>query len=163
MAAHWGHTGAPTDKDHLGVRVFSEKLAIRTRDRNLITCLQVKDVTRHNPWRNPWLIRRGRGNPHVEHDDALFVGVVSHRIGPNTGLVVNGVVLPDIKLIPITSIFRGDLKILILNIVGTTFDLNVTTSPKGYIFASRQFHYQFLDKGSHVVVTTNGTFPLFDF
>ena len=82
MATQRSHSSTATNVDHFVVSVLDKELTIRTRDRDLITGLEIEDVGTDFAWRSSlWCARRRRRYAHVEHDNPLFTRVVGHRIG----------------------------------------------------------------------------------
>ena len=104
--------------------------------------------------------RRRRSDTDVELEKTFFFRVVRHGIGPDGFFLVHALVAPDIVLVPVFVELFLDVEILERNFIRRTLQLHVTASAEIHFLAFRQFQYQFLDEGGHVVVGDNLTFPL---
>jgi hypothetical protein len=152
VAAHRRHAGAAADEDHFLVGVAREELAERAGDRDLVARLQVEDVGRHlarpECLRCPAAARR----PDVEHDDALFVRVVRHRVGALDRLGTTDSYCQRLKLVPVLAVLLVDVEVLIGKAVCGRLDLDVAAGAEIHVLALRQFQDQRLDEGGDVVV-----------
>ena len=117
VRAHRRHARAAADEDHLVVGLAGEELAVGTGDDDLVARLQAEDVGRHQPGRHVRRARRRRGDAHVEHDDALLVRVVRHRVGAHHRLVDLRDVAPLVELVPVPAVLLLDVEVLVLDLV----------------------------------------------
>src|SRR5690606_3875735 len=83
-----------------------------------------------------------------------------YGVSTNYRLSDLGFQIKEAKALPVTTELRLDVEIGIFNMVWRTFKLNITTRTEVNVFTFRQTQCQFLNKGSHVRVGLNGTFPL---
>ena len=67
--------------------------------------------------------------------------------------------LKEVKALPVTAVLFFDIKVRVLNVVGRTFQLHITTGAEVYIFALGQLESQLFNKGGHIGVGLDFTFP----
>ena len=161
VASHRRHTGTTTDKDHLFLRVAGEELTKRAGDGDLVTGFQVEDIRRHLARRNTGGARRRRGNTDVEHNEALFVRVVGHRIGPLDRFIDRRFILPQIELVPIGAVLFLDVEVLVRQLMRRGLDLDIATGAEVHILTLGQFQHQVFDEGCDVFIGAHGALPFF--
>ena len=70
--------------------------------------------------------------------------------------------LKEVKTLPVTAVFLFDIKVRVLNMVGWAFQLHIATGAEVYIFTFGKLQSQLFDKGGHIGVGFNFTFPAFN-
>src|SRR5690606_37496825 len=150
MRTHWRHTSTTTNKYHLGIGIFGEKVTKRTVYGNLVTWFQAKHIGRHDTWRHIITARRWCGDTDVELDHALFFRIVGHRVSTDGGFFHIGHIAPDVEFVPVLVEFLLDITLPVLNAVRRPVQLDIAASTEVDALALRHNHRRLFDESGHV-------------
>ena len=172
VAAEGGHAGAAANEYvfHIfGVVLREEELAVRAGNGHLVTRFARKDVGRGDARRNRQhledalrlaAVERRRSDTDVQFDDVLLCRIGSHRVGAHGG---NGVLVLDVEetvLLPVGLVDGIHIDVVEVDIILGNVDLDVLAGLELDVLALGEFHREFLDEGSHVLVGDDLAFQL---
>ena len=160
---HGRHAGAAAHKEHLGVGLLREELAERPRDRHPIARLEAEQVRRHLARRHVLgCPRRRRRDPDVQHDEALLIWIVRHRVRARHRLLDRRDVPRHVERIPVAAVLGLNDEVGVADHVRRADHLDVAARPERHRLALGQLKHQLLDEGGHIVIRADGAWPFAD-
>ena len=171
VAAHRSHARTAADEDQLlrvGQVVGQEELAVRTRDRDLVTRLARENIRRadtridlHEAARS--LVERRRGDTDVEHDDIALGRVVGHRVGTERRLGIGRHEIPHLELVPVGAVLLVHVHVREFDgVVLRNVDLNVAAAAEFEVLALGQLHDELFEESRDIAVRDHRALPLLD-